>query len=185
MPCKNPKPKIEVDPNDSLERFRMVKIAAFELMARLESEEEAIEDSEIIETYFSLEKRIQSNCDSVAQGLLVVMASLCAHRRDLTPKLLPSAIAPVYALGFERYEEFAHYLRWLANYNYPYLGTPTRSGRSYLLELSTSETLIRDAIRFVWQPMRSNPPEENEYIPHILKSPGAKPAHPTVGNDPV
>jgi hypothetical protein len=169
MPCWNPKPTIEVDPNDPVGRFRKVTIAAFELMDRLEAEEEVIDDSEIRDTYFSLEGRMQSNCDSVAQGLLVVMASLCAKRRGLTPKLLPSAIAPVYALGFERYEQFAHYLRWLADFNSPYLGRPTRSGRSYLLELSTSEALIRDAIGFVWQSMRSNPPEEDEYIPHILR----------------
>lgn|GEM_PF-5867177 len=176
MPCKNPKPKIEVDPHDPVEQFRMLKIAAFELMARLESEEEVIEDSEIIDTYFSLERRIQSNCDSVAQGLLVVMASLCAHRRFLTAKLFPSAIAPVYALGFERYESFAHYLRCLAEEDRPYLGPPTRSGRSYLLELSTSEALIRDAISNVWQSMRRDPPEENEYIPYILRSPGSEQA---------
>ena len=169
MPCKKPKTKIEIDPDDPVGLFRQAKLAAFNLMSRLEDGEALIEDSEVMETYFALEKRMQSNCDSVAQGLLVVMASLCSKKRHLTEKLFPSALAPVYALGFESYDDLSSYLSCLASNDEPYLGTPTRSGQAYLMELSSSKKLVRDAINTVWLSMRRTPPEEDEYIPEILK----------------
>ncbi len=169
MPCAKPKPGPKRDPNDPVERFKQVRDAAILMINQLEHDDGSIDDSDIVQTYFNLEQRMQSNCDSVAQGLMVVMASICAARRHLTNKLFPSAIEPVYALGFERFEDFSAYLVNLAHLSSPYLGPPTPSGREYLIELSASEVLIREAVATVWHSMRRDPPESDEYVPAILK----------------
>lgn len=169
VPCAKPKPEIQKDPNDPVEQFRRVRDAALRLMYDLEAQEKQIDDAVIVQTYFDLQSRMQSNCDSVAQGLLAVMASLCAERRHLTKELLPSAIEPIYALGLERLEDFSAYLVNLTQLKDPYLGPPTSSGRRYLVELSASDSTIREAVRSVWQSMRRNPPEDDEYVPAILK----------------
>ena len=76
----------------AVDQFQLAKKAVFELMRRLDEGESSIDDCEIREAFQNLVQRMQSNCDSVAQGLLVVIVSLCASRRHLTPELLPDGL---------------------------------------------------------------------------------------------
>lgn len=161
----------------AVDQFQQAKEAAFELMRRLDEGESSTSDSEVRDTFQNLAQRVQSNCDSVAQGLLVVIASLCANRRHLTPELLPDGLEPLYFLAIEDYSGFAHYLRWLADYDEPYLGTPTPSGREYLIELSESEEMIRNAFEIMFQKQDNDWRDADEDVaalPAILKTNGSE-----------
>jgi len=161
----------------TVDEFQQAKDVVFRLMRRLNEGESNITDDEIREAYQNLARRMQSNCDSVAQGLLVVIASLCANRRHLTSEFLPDAIEPLYFLAIEDYAGFAHYFKWLASHDNPYLGIPTPSGRSYLIELSESETTIRRAFEIMFRKQdngwRDND-EVGEALPAILKTTGSE-----------
>lgn len=140
---------------------------AFSLARELEIESRAITDGEILGAYKAVRTHMQSNCDSMAQGMLVLIACLCAHRKHLTPDLLPGAMESLYYLGVEDIENVTGYIKWLADYDQPYLGKPTITGRSYLLELANSPEILRDAFRRMYELQE---PNDELPLPRILKS---------------
>lgn len=156
-----------------VDQFLLAKEAVFELMHRLDAGDASINDDEIREAYRNLARRMQSNCDSVAQGLLVVISSLCANRTHLTAEFLPDAMEPLYFLAIEDYAGFAHYFKWLADYDDSYLGKPTPSGRVYLLSLANSEDTIREAFEVMFRTQHNNRDDEAVSLPAILANTGS------------
>lgn len=157
-------------PDNAVSKLEQAVDKVFQLMNRLEAGDSAIEDEEIREAYGALASTLQSNCDSVAQGLLVVIASLCANRQHLTAELLPDAMDPLYGLAIENYDVLAGYFKWLADHDTPYLGTPTPSGRDYLLHLSDSEETLRAAFEVMYRKQQEEwGVDDDELLPKILR----------------
>ena len=161
----------------AVDQFQKAKEAVFELMHRLDAGDASISDEEIRTAYRDLATRMQSNCDSVAQGLLVVISSLCANRKHLTAEFLPDAMEPLYFLAIEDYSGFAHYFKWLADYDDAYLGKPTPSGKTYLLSLASSEDAIREAFEVMFRKQDSHSrgsDDDEESLPAILTKTGSE-----------
>ncbi|MEM9017507.1 MAG: hypothetical protein AAGC68_10875 [Verrucomicrobiota bacterium] len=159
----------------TVDEFHEAKDRAIELMYRLDAGDTSISDDEVREVYRELANRMQSNCDSVAQGLLVVIVSLCASRNHLTAEFLPDAMEALYSLAIEEYAGFERYFNWLADYDDAYLGKPTPSGRTYLLNIASSEETIREAFEVMYRKQDRDgrdSDEDNESLPAILTSSG-------------
>lgn len=153
-------------PSHPIDKHAAACDAAFALAYELEAASTPITDDEIRKTYWSLASIMQSNCDSVARGKFVVIASLCAHRQHLVADFLPSAMEPLYLLDVEDMEVISKYLTWLAGYNDAYLGRPTASGRDYLLTLAESPDILREAFRQMYEQQESR----NKFpVPRILE----------------
>jgi len=76
----------------------------------LEEGDTSITDDEARDAYRAVVSRMQSNCNSVAQGLLTMIAGICVHRPHLAPEFLPDALQSLYYLGIEDLEGIKKYL---------------------------------------------------------------------------
>jgi hypothetical protein len=124
-------------------------------------------DSEILVVYSNVKNRMQSNCDSVAQGLFTSIADICAHRPHLASDILPDALQPLYHLGIEDLEGIKKYIRWLVDFDEPYHGRPTPSGYRYLRELTEQDQVIIDAFRSMYSKEKNDWREEDEDVPTV------------------
>ena len=160
------KPVVTVSPK--IQSYDEARSKLKELCEKLEAQSGSMPaDSEILVAYSNLKSRMQSNCDSVAQGLLTSVSDICAYRPHLASDILPDALQPLYHLGIEDLEGVKNYIRWLVDYDEPYHGRPTQSGCRYLRELIEQDQVIIDAFRSMFSKEENDWREEDEDVPTI------------------
>lgn len=129
-----------------------------------------IDDATIIETYFEYNRTMESNCDSVAQGLLAILATICSHRPHLAKELLTAPLQSLYYLGIEDLEDVKRYLSWFVSFDEPYLGKAPEFAYTWLNEfMKNNDKIIVEAFRKMYLE------EDNEWRdtePAILQKSG-------------
>lgn len=134
---------------------------------QLESGDSSVTDDEARDAYRAMALRMQSNCDSVAQGLLTIIAGLCAHRPNLAPEFLPDALQSLYYLGIEDLDGIFKYIKWLIEYDQPYHGRATQSGYDYLRSLLQQDELLIEAFRMMYSHEDNEWRKEDVSVPTV------------------
>lgn len=129
--------------------------------------EPTLTDSEILVAYCNVKSQMQSNCDSVAQGLFTAVADICAHRPHLASEILPDPLKSLYYLGIEELDGIKMYIRWLIDYDKPYHGRASESGYRYLRELMEQDRVIVEAFRSMFSQEKNDWREHDEDVPTI------------------
>lgn len=134
---------------------------------QLEAGNTSVTDDEVRDAYRAMASRMQSNCDSVAQGLLTIIAGLCAHRPNLASEFLPDALQSLYYLGIEDLEGIKKYIKWLIEYDQPYHGRATQSGYNFLRGLFQQDKLLIEAFRVMYSREDNEWRKENPSVPNV------------------
>ncbi len=138
------------------------------LIEDLESQEN-INDQIVLDTFVEFNSTMQSNCDSVAQGLLACVISICVYKPHLEVELLVAPLQALYYLGIEDLDDLKHYLKWFITYQDPYLGrAPDKAYEWFGDFLKDNDQVIIEAFRKMYFK------EDNEWResePQILTQP--------------
>lgn len=132
------------------------------------SRNEFIEDSSVKDAAFCYFDKMQSNCDSVAQGQISILSTICFFRPHLASELFEKPLQSLYYLGAERIEDINKYLVWFSNFDEPYLGRGPDESYDWLrIFIESGDEVIKVAFKKMYEK------EDNDWrhdVPEILKS---------------
>ncbi|EGR1985705.1 TPA: hypothetical protein GRI96_25530 [Vibrio parahaemolyticus] len=83
---------------------------------------ESLDESVIMNGVLGYFDKMQSNCDSIAQGQLSILSTVCMFQPNLARELFERPMQALYYLGLESMDDIKRYLEWFIIYDEPYLG---------------------------------------------------------------
>ena len=129
---------------------------------------EFIDDYSVKSAVFGYFDKMQSNCDSVAQGQISILSTVCFFRPHLAAELFEKPLQSLYYLGAERIEEINKYLVWFSKFDEPYLGRGSDESYDWLrMFIKSGNEVIRVAFKRMYEK------EDNGWrhdVPEILKN---------------